>query len=1375
MANSDLNLQLTIRADGTAAVTTLNGVSQGLTDVGRAGDAAAARLDNTVNRLFAINESIDLAQRVAAFVGPVLDMADAYAQLQARLGLAVEGFGSAKTAMEDVQRIADTLGVPLQSVGNLYTKLAGAAKTLKASQEQVAGITETFAKALIAGGAATAQADSAMLQFSQSMASGVFRGEEFNAVYEAAPYILDQIAKGLGVATGDMRRLAEAGALSAREVAAAMETQRAAIDAAYAQMPETVERATNRARNALAAYLADVNQQTGITHGLSAAIGGLSEHMDLLGAGAGAVAAGGLARLLQAGAKGIEQAVADVAARRAQAAQVQALGAAEQETALLAAEAAAARSRVAATLAAQTAAQAVAEREAAVLAEQAAQSQVAAAGAGWQRANAEGHLTLAIANREKADLLAAETAALAAEQQRRAAAATAGLAAAQTAGAAGAGVLSRALGLLGGPAGIVLVTVASFAALALAQRDSKQSAAELGDEIERLQQKLTTLSGAQLDELIKKQKAYQQTLREGLADNERKITAEHDLAEAMRRGAEASGDYVVSAEAEEAAKRRLALLAEENRRLSDQLAVSTQAQADAEGQLAIKTGGVVEVNAQRRLSAVAVLKSLQEERDELTASQKAMEASNSAATQQAQTRAALARSLGDEAGALRAEATAANLVVQQQRLLQRTTAEVLATKEQELVALRESGTAKDEQIVKVTQEIAVLQGEVAARAAATAESVRAAEQAQITAKTYGDQSAQLGQLREEHGRLTKAAQALRAEVIQGEAAERKLEAAQQRAKETAEAYAEAALTGAENVQELGQQHQAALKEVERLRDALVTGKAAAAQLLETDKALTKNKQLLTDASKDYQEKLKAETALAQTQANINRGLLEVKGLELQRRQAIAKAMGDEQAAASIGIQIAKLEVKETQLQAEALRTEAENLKKATEEKIRKAQETDTYTAAVKAETAQSLKNAEALEIEAQKLDASAKLKKTEISIAAALIDTQNAVNAVVEEYGQILAQAGEEAKKAGEAAIAAGANQYEAAEAAKRAAQAALDAAEQKVKADRESIAYTDLLATELAGLADQYEALGDTSTAAMLRSKEALGDYWQMWEAGRYPQEIQSLNEQLTRLGQRVAYVDNLTAALQSGSYSAAQLAEATRIAQTATERLGEERLEALRSAIQAAQQDMEDLKREADDTLASWQDKLDQLRGNELDIATRQRAADLADLQAQLDAAIAAGNAEAQARLRQSIDLAKTYWDEYIAGLKAADEAADNANLPGITVNDNGTISGTLPEIRSGSGGSGDGTISGALSARGASTATIAKEDVNALSEALGGQISSALSQVAAGFQASGAAQRTVRLDFNLGGQSVPISTSEADADKVIAAWADAKRRGL
>jgi tape measure domain-containing protein len=87
-------------------------------------------------------------------------------------------------------------------------------------------MTSTVTKAIQLGGSSTQEAEAAVQQFIQAMQGGVLRGEEFNSIMEGGYGLAEALAKGLGVTTGELRKMAENGELSAERVLAALAKQK---------------------------------------------------------------------------------------------------------------------------------------------------------------------------------------------------------------------------------------------------------------------------------------------------------------------------------------------------------------------------------------------------------------------------------------------------------------------------------------------------------------------------------------------------------------------------------------------------------------------------------------------------------------------------------------------------------------------------------------------------------------------------------------------------------------------------------------------------------------------------------------------------------------------------------------------------------------------------------------------------------------------------------------------------------------------------------------------------------------------------------------------------------------------------------------------
>jgi tape measure domain-containing protein len=119
------------------------------------------------------------------------------------------------------------------SVVKLYQQVGKGALDLGKSHDEAINIVETLNKAIKASGADAVGAEAALTQLSQGLGSGTLRGEEFNSVLEQAPIIIDLIAKSMGKTRGQMRKMAEAGALTSKVIFKALEEQAGAVDAAF--------------------------------------------------------------------------------------------------------------------------------------------------------------------------------------------------------------------------------------------------------------------------------------------------------------------------------------------------------------------------------------------------------------------------------------------------------------------------------------------------------------------------------------------------------------------------------------------------------------------------------------------------------------------------------------------------------------------------------------------------------------------------------------------------------------------------------------------------------------------------------------------------------------------------------------------------------------------------------------------------------------------------------------------------------------------------------------------------------------------------------------------------------------------------------------
>jgi len=213
-------------------------------------------------------------------VQEIVQIADAWNMMSARLKLATAGQREYVTAQKELFAIAQRIGVPIQETATLYGKLQQAVRMLGGEQQDALSITESISQALRLSGASATEAQSSLLQFGQALASGVLRGEEFNSVVENSPRLAQALADGLNVPIGRLRKLAEEGRLTADVVVNALMSQKDKLAAEYAQLPQTVSQSFERLRNAFGQWVSKVDESTGFTKKLAEALTFLAENLD---------------------------------------------------------------------------------------------------------------------------------------------------------------------------------------------------------------------------------------------------------------------------------------------------------------------------------------------------------------------------------------------------------------------------------------------------------------------------------------------------------------------------------------------------------------------------------------------------------------------------------------------------------------------------------------------------------------------------------------------------------------------------------------------------------------------------------------------------------------------------------------------------------------------------------------------------------------------------------------------------------------------------------------------------------------------------------------------------------------------------------------
>lgn len=225
----------------------------------------------------------------------VIKMSDTWKQLQGRLQIVSGSMAEVTLRQNQLFDIAQRTGQPLANITDLYTRLNNSIDPAKRAQYDLLGVTETVAKALAITGEGSAQAASAILQFSQAVGSDFkASSQEINSLLDSAPRLAQAIQRSIGDGSKSLKQLAEAGQLSRKNVLEALSSiggQGQQIAREFQKIPMTVGRAFTELNNSLVKFIGENGKVLAVTNALSTAIIFLADHLDDLTTIAAAVAA----------------------------------------------------------------------------------------------------------------------------------------------------------------------------------------------------------------------------------------------------------------------------------------------------------------------------------------------------------------------------------------------------------------------------------------------------------------------------------------------------------------------------------------------------------------------------------------------------------------------------------------------------------------------------------------------------------------------------------------------------------------------------------------------------------------------------------------------------------------------------------------------------------------------------------------------------------------------------------------------------------------------------------------------------------------------------------------------------------------------------
>ncbi|MEA4448550.1 tape measure protein [Klebsiella pneumoniae] len=535
-------------------------VNQRLDLMERGFDSTTRAVNNTERSISSLS-GVAVALAAALSVKQVSEYADAWATVNNKLANSLRPNEQLADVTERVFNITQQTRSSLDATASLYARLERATRQYGTSADDLAKLTTIINQGFVVSGATAQEAENAIIQLSQGLASGALRGEEFNSVNEQGNRLIVALADSMGVSIGEMRNMAAQGKLTTDVVVNGLLSQGAVIGKEFANTTTTISQALQVAGNNVTKFFGENSTvKTGAAI-FNDAVVTASENIGVLSAALTAAAAIMGSRYVGA-------------LTMSAASQIQsALAAQRQATA----NAQAAQSALIAATSVKR--KAVADKEAAL-------SSLALAQAEYNVAKGSAAEMLALDALVAAKSRASAASLSLAQAETAQAAASARAAAAASAASVGIGLARGALSLIGGPGGAAMLAASAIFYFWQKAQQAREEALRFADSLDKVNASMKAMNNTQLrgtiadaNESIRAQKDEISDLQaevDSLSSRYRNFTPEAQaVAESLGQGAD---------------------FARQQAEVSDQLAKKSRDLANAQDKLAQTQETAAEAN-----------------------------------------------------------------------------------------------------------------------------------------------------------------------------------------------------------------------------------------------------------------------------------------------------------------------------------------------------------------------------------------------------------------------------------------------------------------------------------------------------------------------------------------------------------------------------------------------------------------------------------------------------------------------------------------------------------------------------------------------------------------------------------------------------------
>lgn len=220
----------------------------------------AERAGNSIKKLTGFIAGFVSVAALAGATKSIAEIGDEYAKITGLLRNATESQEQFNDALALSKKVATDTRAGLTGTVETFAALNRVTQGTGRSQAELFGILSTINKSIALTSPVAESAAAALTQFGQALGGDFKAGaQELNSILEQAPGLAEAVARGLGVATKDLKKMGEEGELSTEKVLNALQKVSEDVDVRFSKIPKTVSSALTLVRNDLLATFGEAD------------------------------------------------------------------------------------------------------------------------------------------------------------------------------------------------------------------------------------------------------------------------------------------------------------------------------------------------------------------------------------------------------------------------------------------------------------------------------------------------------------------------------------------------------------------------------------------------------------------------------------------------------------------------------------------------------------------------------------------------------------------------------------------------------------------------------------------------------------------------------------------------------------------------------------------------------------------------------------------------------------------------------------------------------------------------------------------------------------------------------------------------------------